>query len=367
MSEFSESWQVLGLSTTLVEQRLSEAKLDHKVYGGKTWTAFVAPKKSVRDVPRVFPELLLHYIFAGDHGCWVELFQGGKRLTRIAATFEDRSEKTFAPEAWRTAGLLDDLKSRAIRQYVEVAHDFRRQSTHSKYVVAESLGLDQFQWKSYEYALADNEIVFASGPGAAARPVKAAAEFSSEARAASRYLLKLREAGGTISLLMLPPDEATALFRQERAEDLHERFAPLREKGFGFRDGLALNLGPFWRPIDQALDGVRRRYPPALMSDPLFGEPGRDGRIAWPKPDDAAAEIYTFRPADAASGTYRELKNLSAMAPDHAEEFQKPTVDHVRIGDKLRREIPAQMLPQLRQFYATAKKSGYAVIFQWQS
>jgi len=163
MSEFSESYHLRSDSADDAIALLRRAKLKGYVYKPvKGWVTFVAEEGIFEPDERIVAtasQPLLHYVSAEDHGWSFTLFDRSKIVSGYRCDWDDDIA-------------VDDSKySRAALQQVAPSiqasklADFERQ-LHPKdmdelfeaepaKLLAEALGLEHYDWLSYDYMAAD--------------------------------------------------------------------------------------------------------------------------------------------------------------------------------------------------------------------
>ncbi len=118
--------------------------------------------------------LLLFYDYAAEHGCWVNLHEGKKRIARISAPFQ-QPKPVFERAPFEKLGLVVAAGAVAIDQWVKRAHVWHERQ-RTPYVVAERLHLPRFQLFSYASEAArsdpDPERIAVSADGKVKYPPK---------------------------------------------------------------------------------------------------------------------------------------------------------------------------------------------------
>lgn len=122
--------------------------------------------------------LLLFYEYSGDHGCWVNLHEGKKRIARISAPF-GAPAPVFDRAVFEKLNLVVPAGAGAIGEWVKRAHVWHERQ-RTPYVVAERLHLPRFQLFSYQRELErpdpDPERVSVSAEGKVKWPPKKPAQ-----------------------------------------------------------------------------------------------------------------------------------------------------------------------------------------------
>ncbi len=149
MSEFSESFHLRSDDAGDATGILSRARVPGFVFAAEGgWVTFVyeadePPSRAHFD--RILAEArgrLVHWDYAEDHGCRVTVYDDGKRVARLAVSFESRLS-TFERAAFVALGLVTDAGADEIEQWLKYAVPGS--------IVAETLGLPRHRWLSFEY------------------------------------------------------------------------------------------------------------------------------------------------------------------------------------------------------------------------
>ncbi|MCB9602153.1 MAG: hypothetical protein H6720_17680 [Sandaracinus sp.] len=151
MSEFSDSYHLLGTRDDAVALLQRASARGAVLPGGGRFTTLVVHPKDGRLLEAANTGVLLHYLYAGDHGCWVQLRQGASLLDRLEQNWETGVGAIDAA-AWVRSGVCDLGSVAALKRWVTspVAYDEER------YSVAEVLGLTHFQrLSSSDFCLPD--------------------------------------------------------------------------------------------------------------------------------------------------------------------------------------------------------------------
>lgn len=118
--------------------------------------------------------LLLFYEYSGDHGCWVNLHEGKKRIARISAPF-GQPAPVFDRAVFEKLGLVLPAGAAAIGDWVKKAHVWHERQ-RTPYVIAERLHLPRYQLFSYQRELErpdpDPERISVSAEGKVKYPPK---------------------------------------------------------------------------------------------------------------------------------------------------------------------------------------------------
>lgn len=93
--------------------------------------------------------LLLFYEYSADHGCWVNLHEGKKRIARISAPFAPgQPAPVFDRTVFEKLELVVPAGAAAIAEWVKRAHVWHERQ-RTPYLVAERLHLPRYQIFSY--------------------------------------------------------------------------------------------------------------------------------------------------------------------------------------------------------------------------
>lgn len=99
---------------------------------------------------------LLHYSYAEDHGCSVNVFEQRDRVCRLVVSFDSKRRR---PRFDRDAFVQRSIMTAAAADSVELWLSGKRPKGEDRYAVGEALGLPQFQWFSYRYQVQDDAQV----------------------------------------------------------------------------------------------------------------------------------------------------------------------------------------------------------------
>jgi hypothetical protein len=163
MSEFSESYH-------LRSDRLDDAVELLKSVGRKGfafepaggWVTFVVEGGNFEPDSQIVAKArqpLLHFVSAEDHGCNFSLYDQGKLVSRYACAWENdvtvddakysrAALERLVPSAHRPS--LDEFERRMHPRDVEELFD-----GNASRVFAEAVGLEHFEWLSYDYIATD--------------------------------------------------------------------------------------------------------------------------------------------------------------------------------------------------------------------
>lgn len=156
MSEHSTSFQLRGDDPARAVALLRQAAVAGYVFPAERgWVPFVYREPRIdrfdaRDrVVHANEGCLLHYEYAADHGCTVDLYDGAKRVARLDLSFESTKQPRFDREAFVARSVMTAKRADAVEAWL----GGRRRATrrHDDHVVASALGLRRFRWFAYRY------------------------------------------------------------------------------------------------------------------------------------------------------------------------------------------------------------------------
>ena len=152
MSEFSDSYHLLG-STQDAVALLTRGSVRGAVLPGEgRWTAIVVRGREAKKLAAANTGVLLEYIYGGDHGCWIRLFDGSERVAEFTASWET-GEGLFKPSHWLRLGALD-MRSAGVLAKLAKAPEYPEFDV--PYPAAEALGIGAHRWlSSSDYAMPD--------------------------------------------------------------------------------------------------------------------------------------------------------------------------------------------------------------------
>jgi hypothetical protein len=160
MSEFSESLFVRSNTIQSAIDLLRAAGVAGYAFPSENgWVPFaysrgahVGDTRNLQSILAANPGELLHYSYAEDHGCWVDLYERDVRVGRLKASFEQQNAR-FDRGEFLSRRLLTDEGADATEAWVASAHHYDARKKRDEYIVARALGLPRFAWFSYEYEL----------------------------------------------------------------------------------------------------------------------------------------------------------------------------------------------------------------------
>lgn len=151
MSEFSDSYHLLGSREDAIALLERTGARGAVLSGEGRFTAFVVHPKDGKRVEAGNTGVLLYYVYAGDHGCWVQLRQGTKLLDRLEQTWESGTGSVDSA-AWVRAGVCDLGSVTKLKRLVTPPVGYEDET----YSVANALGLTHYRWlSSSDFCLPD--------------------------------------------------------------------------------------------------------------------------------------------------------------------------------------------------------------------
>jgi hypothetical protein len=183
VSEFSESFHLRADQPEAAVALLRAAGLAGFVFPPRgTLVPFVCPREgdAIERILAANTGLLVHYVYAADHGVWVHAYVGSTRAARLEASFEEK-RSAFEPDPFVRLGLLSRPEAERLARWVASAHDWTARREANEHLVAKMLRLGRYAWFSYAYELnpapdAPDEgriVVEASAAAPPARPATA--------------------------------------------------------------------------------------------------------------------------------------------------------------------------------------------------
>lgn len=149
MSEFSESFHLVSRKTEDAIALLDAAGASGFVFPANgARVSFVCPESANERVIAANTLLLLHYVFAADHLCRVDLYEQAKRVGTLSRSFETKKKPRFDRDAFVAARVM--LSTTEVDRWLTGELDEDR---NNRYVVAQTLGLARYQWLSYAYEI----------------------------------------------------------------------------------------------------------------------------------------------------------------------------------------------------------------------
>lgn len=165
MSEFSESYHLRGEQAADAVELLRRAKLKGYVYPPVNgWVTFVADEARFVPDERITAAAtrpLLHYVSAEDHGWTFTLFDRNEALCGYSCEWDDEvqfDDEGYSREALTRLGaavqpeLLAAFERQMKPQDIDEVYD----AEPSKQFAA-AVGLEHYDWLSYEYLARDFE------------------------------------------------------------------------------------------------------------------------------------------------------------------------------------------------------------------
>jgi hypothetical protein len=160
MSEFSESLFVRSHTIQSAIDLLRAAGVAGFAFPSENgWVpvaysrgAHIGDTRNLQSILAANPGALLHYSYAEDHGCWLDLYERDVRVGRLKASFEQQNAR-FDRGEFLSRRLMTTEGADATEAWVAGAHRYLAREKRDEYIVARALGLPRFAWFSYEYEL----------------------------------------------------------------------------------------------------------------------------------------------------------------------------------------------------------------------
>jgi hypothetical protein len=160
MSEFSESLFIRSNTIQSAIDLLRAARVAGYAFPSENgWVpvaysrgAHAGETRNLQSILAANPGELLHYSYAEDHGCWVDLYERDVCVGRLKASFEQQNAR-FDRGEFVSRRLLTNESADATEAWVASAHRYDARKERDEYIVARALGLPRFAWFSYEYEL----------------------------------------------------------------------------------------------------------------------------------------------------------------------------------------------------------------------
>ncbi len=159
MSEFSETYHLRSERTEDVESLLKQLGLPGYVYPSTNgWVTFVVANNTFEPDPKIIaaaPLLLLHYVYAEDHGWSFALFHQGQPKVSYRCDWED--DIVFDDSQYSRPALLEliptadtELLGKLEAQLQPDDFDQLFETEPAK-IFAQALGLENYDWIAHDY------------------------------------------------------------------------------------------------------------------------------------------------------------------------------------------------------------------------
>lgn len=163
MSEFSDALFLRDQTAERAIELLRSAKVQGYIFSAKNGWLPVAYSQGLRTgdtanfeaLVDANPGVLIHYSYAEDHGCYVDIYERDVRVGRLKASFEGQNAR-FDQDEFVGYRLLTPADADTISAWVASAHDYKNRNEEDEYLVARLLHLPRYAWLSYHYELTTN-------------------------------------------------------------------------------------------------------------------------------------------------------------------------------------------------------------------
>jgi hypothetical protein len=165
MSEFSDSYQLKSSTTSDGVSLLRRAGLDGYVFPAENgWVTILADGPMFEPNDQLIDNnvgVLLHYMYAEDHGWSVEVYQGLDLVTQHECEWDPRLNvvhKLDADAADRVLGSsLSSVGAERLRMMLDPTNIDEVFELEPARAFAEAVGLTHFEWLSFAYIYGDME------------------------------------------------------------------------------------------------------------------------------------------------------------------------------------------------------------------
>ncbi|KGE16808.1 hypothetical protein [Paenibacillus wynnii] len=163
MSEFSESYHLLSNNQQEGVSLLQNAGIGGFVFPETNNWVTLLPEGDIFELNNELishnPGVLLHYIYAEDHGWSLSVFEGTNQTFHYECTWEEEVENNYQEinkskiiEIMnRNPSKEKDITAFEISKYFKIRDQEELFELIPAYRVAELIGLSNFEWISYEY------------------------------------------------------------------------------------------------------------------------------------------------------------------------------------------------------------------------
>lgn len=144
MSEFSDSYHLLGTTEDAIALvKRSGARAAVLPSSGRL-TAIVPHPEDGKKLINANEGVLLFYLYGGDHGCWVRLYDGSRQVAELEQNWE-AGAGSFSPKHWVRLGVLGEMDAQRL---VRLTKSPTYPDEKNEYAVARLLGLSEAAWLS---------------------------------------------------------------------------------------------------------------------------------------------------------------------------------------------------------------------------
>jgi hypothetical protein len=155
MSQFSESYHYRSIHQQEVIDLLRNSKLEGYIFPEENgWITFVVKDGNFEPVGTLISHnkgLLLHYVYAEDHGWGLRLFNQTEELSQYFCAWEDEvdvDDKKFDKTPYITHKLLEENSEAFALLLLEDAEDVFNEEPFFK--IPQELGLTYYDWISFD-------------------------------------------------------------------------------------------------------------------------------------------------------------------------------------------------------------------------
>ncbi|MCD1259906.1 hypothetical protein B5M42_013800 [Paenibacillus athensensis] len=161
MSEFSESYHYRTSDPLIVKEILKNAQQEGYVLPPENgWVTFVVKDSQFEPLPAIVnhnPGMLLHYVYAEDHGYSVRLFDKSEEISQYFCDWDDeiriRDDRFDLQPFFKNGLLVEDSELEGLFSPASMDELFHHEPY---YRIAQLLGLPYYEWFSY-HSVAYNE------------------------------------------------------------------------------------------------------------------------------------------------------------------------------------------------------------------
>ncbi|UJF36032.1 hypothetical protein [Paenibacillus hexagrammi] len=158
MSQFSESYHFRGEDRQEVVKLLQESQLEGYILPDKQgWVTFVVKESNFEPLPAIIRNnrgVLLHYVYAEDHGWSLFLFQDEREVSRYICNWDDEiriDNLGMDIQAFFNLGLIHESNFQA--EWLQPQSFEELFDTEPCYKMAQALGIAYYDWISYHSVL----------------------------------------------------------------------------------------------------------------------------------------------------------------------------------------------------------------------
>ncbi|MDR0838188.1 MAG: hypothetical protein LBN99_00935 [Oscillospiraceae bacterium] len=164
MSEFSESWILRSKNNEDTRSILQKAGIGGYFATTDDWAIVLTEQE--RELLRAFPDIIIRYNFAENHGMWLNVFDGGTQIAEYSCEFEEMDEDDVASgindssiSVADFAGILGcsepDLSNALHPSTIEDAFEINR-----PFMALLGIPAEMYEWVSFNYAADRDDDTF---------------------------------------------------------------------------------------------------------------------------------------------------------------------------------------------------------------